>query len=254
MGDELEKKDNQKHRIREQYRKWKEGGDKKEHISTYHSGMDRLTNFKQNYRKKSGDIPMSKSVQRIYNIVVPFIFLAILGIILYLFIGLAINGLYYSIWCDTDSNYDLDTMSMESEEEVVYNWEKCIGFPVSPGIITVVILDSLLLLLMSINMFREPWKSQILVKTKEGNYDFRFRKGTKMLNVMDSYKNKILTSTFLKADKNEDGFIDFTEFLRIGGEEHLTDEEIKEYEKDFKKIDKDGDGKLTLDELKESQP
>ena len=24
MGDELEKKDNQKHRIREQYRKWKE--------------------------------------------------------------------------------------------------------------------------------------------------------------------------------------------------------------------------------------
>ena len=75
-----------------------------------------------------------------------------------------------------------------------------------------------------------------------------------MLNVMDSYKNKILTSTFLKVDKNKDGFIDFTEFLRIGGEEHLTDEEIKEYEKDFKKIDKDGDGKLTLDELKESEP
>ena len=91
MGDELEKKDNQKHRIREQYRKWKKGDDKKEHISTYYTGMDRLTNFKQNYRTKAGDIPMSKSVQRIYNIVVPFIFLAILGIILYLFIGLAIN-------------------------------------------------------------------------------------------------------------------------------------------------------------------
>ena len=97
-------------------------------------------------------------------------------------------------------------------------------------------------------------KSQILVKTKEGNYDFRFRKGTKMSNRMESYKNKMLTSIFLKVDKNEDGFIDFTEFLRIGGEEHLTDEEIKEYEEDFRKIDKDGDGKLTLDELKESQP
>ena len=44
------------------------------------------------------------------------------------------------------------------------------------------------------------------------------------------------------------------EFLRIDGEEHLTDEEIKEYEEDFKEIDKDGDGKLTLDELKENQP
>ena len=254
MSDELEKNDSQKHRIKEQYRKWKEGDDKKEHISTHYSGMDRLTNFKQNYRTKSGDIPTSKSVQRIYNIIVPFIFLAILGIVLYLFIGLAIDVLYYSIWCDTDSNYDLDTMSMESEEEVVYNWEKCIGLPVSPGIIIVAVLDSLLLLLMIINMFREPWKSQILVKTKEGNYDFRFRKGTKMSNRIESYKNKMLTSIFLKVDKNEDGFIDFTEFLRIGGEEHLTDEEIKEYEEDFKKIDIDGDGKLTLDELRESQP
>ena len=229
MSDELEKNDSQKHRIKEQYRKWKEGDDKKEHISTYYSGMDRLTNFKQNYRTKSGDIPTSKNVQRIYNIIVPFIFLAILGIVLYLFIGLAIDGLYYSTWC-------------------------CIGLPVSPGIIIVAVLDSLLLLLMIINMFREPWKSQILVKTKEGNYDFRFRKGTKMSNRMESYKNKMLTSIFLKVDKNEDGFIDFTEFLRIGGEEHLTDEEIKEYEEDFRKIDKDGDGKLTLDELKESQP
>ena len=116
---------------------------------------------------------------------------------------------------------------MESEEEVVYKWEECIGIPVSPGIIIVAVLDSLVLLLMIINMFREPWKSQILVKTKEGNYDFRFRKGTKMSNRIESYKNKMLTSTFLKVDKNEDGFMDFTEYLRIGGEEHLTDEEIK---------------------------
>ena len=249
-----EKEVSQKHRIKEQYRKWKEGDDRKEHISTYYSGMDRLTNFKQNYRIKSGDIPTSKSIQRIYNIIVPFIFLAILGIILYIFIGLAIDGLYYSIWCDTDSNYNLDTMSMESEGEVVYKWEECIGIPVSPGIIIVAVLDSLVLLLMIINMFREPWKSQILVKTKEGNYDFRFRKGTKMSNRIESYKNKMLTNTFLKVDKNEDGFMDFTEYLRIGGEEHLTDEEIKEYEEGFKEIDKDGDGKLTLDELKENQP
>jgi hypothetical protein len=241
MVDELEKNDSQKLRIKEQYRKWKEDDDTKEYISTYYSGMDRLTNFKQNYRIESGDIPTSKNFQRIYNIIVPFIFLAILGIVLFIFIGLAINGLYYSNWCDTDS------------EEVVYDWEKCIGLPVSPGIIIVAVLDSLLLLLMIVNMFREPWKSQILVKTKEG-YAFRFRKGTKMSNRIESYKNKILTSTFLKADTNEDGFIDFTEFLRLGGENHLTDEEIKEYKEDFEKIDIDGDGKLTLDELRESQP
>ena len=229
MSDELEKNDSQKHRIKEQYRKWKEGDDKKEHISTYYSGMDRLTNFKQNYSKRSGDILMSKNFQRAYGIIVPLIVLGFLGIVLYILIGLPVNALYHFIWCDTDCT-DL------------------------PGIIIVAILDSLLLLLMIINMFKEPWKSQILVKNKIGGYDFRFRKGTKMVERMESYKNKMLTSIFLKVDKNEDGFIDFTEFLRIGGEEHLTDEEIKEYEEDFRKIDKDGDGKLTLDELKESQP
>tara|TARA_B110001454_G_scaffold204657_1_gene213585 strand:- start:142 stop:831 length:690 start_codon:yes stop_codon:yes gene_type:complete len=229
MSDELEKNDSQKHRIKEQYRKWKEGDDKKEHISTYYSGMDRLTNFKQNYSKRSGDILMSKNFQRAYGIIVPLIVLGFLGIVLYVLIGLPVNALYHFIWCDTDCT-DL------------------------PGIIIVAILDSLLLLLMIINMFKEPWKSQILVKNKIGGYDFRFRKGTKMVERMESYKNKMLTSIFLKVDKNEDGFIDFTEFLRIDGEEHLTDEEIKEYEEDFRKIDKDGDGKLTLDELKESQP
>ena len=229
MSDELEKNDSQKHRIKEQYRKWKEGDDKKEHISTYYSGMDRLTNFKQNYSKRSGDILMSKNFQRAYGIIVPLIVLGFLGIVLYILIGLRVNALYHFIWCDTDCT-DL------------------------PGIIIVAILDSLLLLLMIINMFKEPWKSQILVKNKIGGYDFRFRKGTKMVERMESYKNKMLTSIFLKVDKNEDGFIDFTEFLRIDGEEHLTDEEIKEYEEDFRKIDKDGDGKLTLDELKESQP
>jgi hypothetical protein len=229
MSDELEKNDSQKHRIKEQYRKWKEGDDKKEHISTYYSGMDRLTNFKQNYSKRSGDILMSKNFQRAYGIIVPLIVLGFLGIVLYILIGLPVNALYHFIWCDTDCT-DL------------------------PGIIIVAILDSLLLLLMIINMFKEPWKSQILVKNKIGGYDFRFRKGTKMVERMESYKNKMLTSIFLKVDKNEDGFIDFTEFLRIDGEEHLTDEEIKEYEEDFRKIDKDGDGKLTLDELKESQP
>ncbi|RZD37397.1 MAG: hypothetical protein CXT75_04440 [Methanobacteriota archaeon] len=222
---ELENKDSQKHLIKEQYRKWKEGDDKKKHLSTYYSGMDRLTNFKQNYSKRSGDIPMSKNFQRAYGIIVPIIFLAILGIILYIFIGLPVNGLYHSIWCDTD----------------------CTDLPVSPGIIVVAFLDSLLLLLMLINMFREPWKSQILVKTKNGSYDFRFRKGTKM----ESYKNKILTNLFLKADTNKDGSLDFTEFLRIGGEDHLTDEEIKEYEEDFEKADKDGDGKLSLEEMKD---
>ena len=195
------------------------------HISTYYPGMDRLTNFKQNYGKGSGDIPMSKNFQRAYGIIGPFIALAIVGIALYFLIGLPVNAVYHSIWCDTD----------------------CTDLPVSPGIIVVAFLDSLLLLLMLINMFKEPWKSQILVKTKNGGYDFRFRKGTKM----ESYKNKMLTNLFLKADTNKDGTIDFTEFLRIGGEDHLTDEEIKEYEEDFEKADKDGDGKLSLEEMKD---
>ncbi|MDE0741502.1 MAG: EF-hand domain-containing protein [Candidatus Poseidoniia archaeon] len=225
MTDKLEDKNSQQLRIQKQYRKWKKGDDKKEHISTYYPGMDRLTNFKQNYSKRSGDILMSKNFQRVYHIIVPIIFLGILGIVLYFLIGLPVNGLYHFIWCDTD----------------------CTDLPVSPGIIVVAFLDSLLLLLMLINMFREPWKSQILVKTKNGGYDFRFRKGTKM----ESYKNKMLTNLFLKADTNKDGTIDFTEFLRIGGEDHLTDEEIKEYEEDFEKADKDGDGKLSLEEMKD---
>ena len=225
MSDKLENSNSQKLQIQKQYKEWKEGDGKKVHISTYYSGMDRLTNFKQNYGKGSGDIPMSKNFQRAYGIIVPFIGLAIVGILLYFLIGLPVNAVYHSIWCDAD----------------------CTDLPVSPGIIVVAFLDSLLLLLMLINMFREPWKSQILVKTKSGGYDFRFRKGTKM----ESYKNKILTNLFLKADTNKDGSLDFTEFLRIGGEDHLTDEEIKEYEEDFEKADKDGDGKLSLEEMKD---
>ena len=240
MSDKLENSNSQNLQIQKQYKEWKKGHGKKVHISTYYPGMDRLTNFKQNYGKGSGDIPMSKNFQRAYGIIVPFIALAIVGIVLYFFIGLVIDELYYSFWCDADTNYDLDTT-------FAYKWEKCIGLPVSPGIIVVAFLDSLLLLLMLINMFREPWKSQILVKTKSGGYDFRFRKGTKM----ESYKNKILTNLFLKADTNKDGGLDFTEFLRIGGEDHLTDEEIKEYEEHFEKADKDGDGKLSLEEMKD---
>jgi len=225
MTDKLEDKNSQQLRIQKQYRKWKKGDDKKEHISTYYSGMDRLTNFKQNYSKRSGDILMSKNFQRVIASIQFPVVLGILGIVLYFFIGLPVNAVYHFIWCDTD----------------------CTDLPVSPGIIVVAFLDSLLLLLMLINMFKEPWKSQILVKTKNGGYDFRFRKGTKM----ESYKNKMLTNLFLKADTNKDGTIDFTEFLRIGGEDHLTDEEIKEYEEDFEKADKDGDGKLSLEEMKD---
>ena len=224
MSDKLENSNSQKLQIQKQYKEWKDGDSKKKHISTYYPGMDRLTNFKQNYSKRSGDILMSKNFQRVYHIIVPLIVLGFLGIVLYFLIGLPVNALYHFIWCDTDCT-DL------------------------PGIIIVAILDSLLLLLMIINMFKEPWKSQILVKTKNGGYDFRFRKGTKM----ESYKNKMLTNLFLKADTNKDGGLDFTEFLRIGGEDpmNLTDEEIKEYEEDFEKADKDGDGKLSLEEMKD---
>ena len=225
MSDKLENSNSQKLQIQKQYKEWKDGDSKKKHISTYYPGMDRLTNFKQNYSKRSGDILMSKNFQRVYHIIVPLIVLGFLGIVLYFLIGLPVNALYHFIWCDTD----------------------CTDLPVSPGIIVVAFLDSLLLLLMLINTFKEPWKSQILVKTKNGGYDFRFRKGTKM----ESYKNKMLTNLFLKADTNKDGTIDFTEFLRIGGEDHLTDEEIKEYEEDFEKADKDGDGKLSLEEMKD---
>ena len=225
MSDKLENSNSQKLQIQKQYKEWKDGDSKKKHISTYYPGMDRLTNFKQNYSKRSGDILMSKNFQRVYHIIVPLIVLGFLGIVLYFLIGLPVNALYHFIWCDTD----------------------CTDLPVSPGIIVVAFLDSLLLLLMLINTFKEPWKSQILVKTKNGGYDFRFRKGTKM----ESYKNKILTNLFLKADTNKDGGLDFTEFLRIGGEDHLTDEEIKEYEEDFEKADKDGDGKLSLEEMKD---
>jgi len=49
--------------------------------------MDRLKELKAHYKYKKGDKPVSKLFQKFYNIIVPLIFCAILGLILYFILG-----------------------------------------------------------------------------------------------------------------------------------------------------------------------
>ena len=160
--------------------------------------MDRLDELKANYRYKKGDKPVSKWFQRIYNIIVPLIFSAILGIMIYLCL-----------------------------------WAILFFLPPKYPVAATIFLTSIIAILMVGNAnFNESWKNSILVKNAKGNYEFRFRKKSAI-----EAKRKKMMIDFI--DRDGDGKVTFEEILM--GEEIPKEEEEKLRLK-FERLDIDKDG------------
>ena len=108
--------------------------------------MDRLKELKAYYRYKKGDKPVSKKFQRVYNIVVPLIFSAIFGSILFFILRIILETVLFFLP------------------------------PEYPLIITIVLISLIPILLIKNAFFGDSWKNSILVKKANGGYAFRFRK------------------------------------------------------------------------------
>ena len=115
--------------------------------------MDRLKELKAYYRYEKGDKPVSKKFQRVYNIVVPLIFSAIFGSILFFILLIILEAVLFFLP------------------------------PEYPLIITIILISLIPILLIKNAFFGDSWKNSILVKTKAnvpfgtiGGYAFRFRK------------------------------------------------------------------------------
>ena len=108
--------------------------------------MDRLKELKAYYRYKKGDKPVSKNFQRVYNIVVPLIFSAIFGSILFFILLIILETVLFFLP------------------------------PEYPLIITIVLISSIPILLIKNAFFGDSWKNSILVKKANRGYAFRFRK------------------------------------------------------------------------------
>ena len=115
--------------------------------------MDRLKELKAYYRYEKGDKPVSKKFQLVYNIVVPLIFSAIFGSILFFILLIILETVLFFLP------------------------------PEYPLIITIVLISLIPILLIKNAFFGDSWKNSILVKTKAnvpfgtiGGYAFRFRK------------------------------------------------------------------------------
>ena len=108
--------------------------------------MDRLKELKAYYRYEKGDKPVSKKFQRVYNIVVPLIFSAIFGSILFFILRIILETVLFFLP------------------------------PEYPLIITIVLISLIPILLIKNAFFGDSWKNSILVKKANGGYAFRFRK------------------------------------------------------------------------------
>ena len=108
--------------------------------------MDRLKELKAYYRYKKGDKPVSKNFQRVYNIVVPLIFSAIFGSILFFILLIILETVLFFLP------------------------------PEYPLIITIVLISLIPILLIKNAFFGDSWKNSILVKKANRGYAFRFRK------------------------------------------------------------------------------
>ncbi len=108
--------------------------------------MNRLKELKAYYRYKKGDKPVSKKFQRVYNIVVPLIFSAIFGSILFFILLIILETVLFFLP------------------------------PEYPLIITIVLISLIPILLIKNAFFGDSWKNSILVKKANGGYAFRFRK------------------------------------------------------------------------------
>tara|TARA_B100001179_G_scaffold144587_1_gene104564 strand:+ start:240 stop:734 length:495 start_codon:yes stop_codon:yes gene_type:complete len=115
--------------------------------------VDRLKELKAYYRYEKGDKPVSKKFQLVYNIVVPLIFSAIFGSILFFILLIILETVLFFLP------------------------------PEYPLIITIILISLIPILLIKNAFFGDSWKNSILVKTKAnvpfgtiGGYAFRFRK------------------------------------------------------------------------------
>ena len=172
--------------------------------------MNRLDELKAHYRYKKGDKPVSKWFQRIYNIIVPLIFCAILGIMIYLCL-----------------------------------WAILFFLPPKYPLAATILLTSIIAILMVGNAnFNESWKNAILVKNTKGNYEFRFRKKSSM-----EAKRKKMMKRMIKdyVDRDGDGKITFEEILRVMGEENTKEEEEKLRLK-FERLDVDKEGFVEVED------
>ena len=113
----------------------------------------RLKELKAYYRYKKSDKPVSKNFQRVYNIVVPLIFSAIFGSILFFILLIILETVLFFLP------------------------------PEYPLIITIVLISLIPILLIKNAFFDDSWKNSILVKKANsgspfelGGYAFRFRK------------------------------------------------------------------------------
>ncbi|SVB01181.1 uncharacterized protein METZ01_LOCUS154035 [marine metagenome] len=165
--------------------------------------MNRLDELKAHYRYKKGDKPVSKWFQRIYNIIVPLIFCAILGIMIYLCL-----------------------------------WAILFFLPPKYPLAATIFLTSIVAILLIRNaFFNESWKNSILVKNANGSYEFRFRKKS----AIEAKRKKMMKKMITKiVDRDGDGKVTFEEILRFVGEE-ITKEEEEKLRLKFERLDVDKD-------------
>jgi len=180
--------------------------------------LDRLKELKANYNYKWGDKPVSENFQRIYGIVAPLIFSAIVGIIIFFIVNAVLFFLP----------------------------------PKYPLIITIVLASLLPISIFRTQLYDDSWKDAILVKPINGGYDFRFRKDSAMMatwtkmaidyvdkdgdgkvtfqeilratgenNIPNEEKEK-LRLRFERLDVDKDGFVTAEDALRALNEESIT--------------------------------
>ena len=174
--------------------------------------MDRLKELKAYYRYEKGDKPVSKKFQRVYNIVVPLIFSAIFGSILFFILLIILEAVLFFLP------------------------------PEYPLVITIVLISLIPILLIKNAFFDDSWKNSILVKKANGGYEFRFRKDS----AIETTWRKIAMKW---VDSDGDGKVTFKEVLRATGEVNIPKEEKEELRLKFERMDVDKDGFVNAEDI-----
>ena len=177
--------------------------------------MDRLKELKAYYRYEKGDKPVSKKFQIVYNVTVPLIFSAILGLILFFILGAVLSFLP----------------------------------PEYPLIITIVLISWIPILLIKNAFFDNSWKNSILVKKANGSYEFRFRKDSAIaatwrkmaIDYVD--RNRDGKVTFEEVLGVEEGWYSLRTIKEI-----IPKEEKEELRLKFEKLDVDKDGFVNVED------
>jgi len=102
-------------------------------------------------------------------------------------------------------------------------------------IITIVLASLLPISIFKNQLYDDSWKNAILVKQKNGGYDFRFRKDSAMVAAWTKMAMDYV-------DEDGDGKVTFQEILRATGENNIPNEEKEKLRLKFEKLDADKDG------------